>query len=49
MNTNKEAAPYLERLGFSEGYELLYCIAFGYPDEAPAAKPRMQEKVKFVD
>ena len=28
------AAEYLKQLGFSEGYELLYCIAFGYPDEA---------------
>ena len=44
-----EAAEYLKRLGFSEGYELLYCIAFGYPDETPAAKPRDAGKVKFVD
>ena len=44
-----EAAEYLKKLNFSEGYELLYCIAFGYPDEAPAAKPRNAEKVKFVD
>lgn len=44
-----EAAEYLKQLNFSEGYELLYCIAFGYPDEAPAAKPRNAEKVKFVD
>ncbi len=44
-----EAAEYLKKLNFSEGYELLYCIAFGYPDEAPAAKPRNAEKVKFID
>ena len=44
-----EAAEYLQRLGFSEGYELLYCIGFGYPDEVPAAKPRDEGKVKFVD
>ncbi len=44
-----EAAPYLEKLGFSDGYRLLYCIAFGYPDESPAAKPRDAGKVKFVD
>ena len=44
-----EAAEYLKKLGFSEGYELLYCIAFGYPDETPAAKPRDADKVKFVD
>ena len=44
-----EAAEYLKKLNFSEGYELLYCIAFGYPDEAPAAKPRNAEKVQFID
>lgn len=44
-----EAAEYLQKLGFSEGYELLYCIGFGYPDEAPAAKPRLREKVLFVE
>lgn len=44
-----EAAEYLKKLNFSEGYELLYCIAFGYPDETPAAKPRNAEKVQFID
>lgn len=43
------AAEYLKKLGFSEGYELLYCIAFGYPDEALAAKPRDLTKIKFVE
>lgn len=43
------AAEYLKKLGFSEGYELLYCIAFGYPDETPAAKPRDLTKIKFVE
>lgn len=42
-------AEYMKQLGFSEGYELLYAIAFGYPDEMPAAKPREVSKVKFVD
>lgn len=49
MNESPAAAPYLEKLEFSEGYRLLYCIAFGYPDEAPAAKPRKQDKIKFID
>ena len=49
MQTDKEAAPYLEKLGFSEGYKLLYCIAFGYPKETPDAKPRDISKVQFVD
>lgn len=44
-----EAAEYLKKLNFSEGYELLYCIGFGYPDEAPAAKPREAGKVQFID
>lgn len=49
INTHPEAAPYLQQLGFSEGYRLLYCIAFGHPDETPAAKPRKKEKVMFVE
>lgn len=43
------AAEYLDRLEFSEGYELLYAIVFGYPDETPAAKPRKADKIKFID
>ena len=43
------AAGYLEQLGFSEGYELLYIIGFGYPDESPEARPRDWSKVKFID
>lgn len=49
INTNPDAAPYLQKLGFSEGYRLLYCIAFGHPDETPAAKPRTMDKVKYVE
>lgn len=39
----------MPKLGFSEGYELCICIALGYPDEAPAAKPRDISKVRFID
>lgn len=49
MKDSPSAKAYLDKLAFSEGYELLYCIALGYPDEAPAAKPRSEEKVKFID
>ena len=49
MKTNPEAAEYLKRLNIPEGYDLLYCIAFGYPDESPAAKPRDASKVMFVE
>jgi nitroreductase len=49
MKSSPAAAPYVQRLGLSEGYELLYAIAVGYPDESPEAKPRDAEKVKFVE
>lgn len=44
-----EAETLLKRLELPENYNLLYAIAFGYPDESPAAKPRNAEKIKFVD
>lgn len=47
--TSPEKDKVLSKLGFSEGYELCLCIAFGYPDEVPVAKPRDINKVKFVD
>lgn len=40
---------YLQSLKFSEGYELVYAIAVGYPDEQPEAKPRDLTKIKFVE
>lgn len=43
------AKPYLDRMAFSKGYKLLYCIALGYPDESPEAKPRRQDMIKFMD
>lgn len=49
MKTDPGAAEYLKRLNIPEGYALLYCIAFGYPDESPAAKPRDASKVMFVE
>ena len=47
--TSPDKDKVLSKLGFSEGYELCLCIGFGYPDEAPKAKPRDISKVKFVD
>lgn len=49
INDNPACSPILERLGFSEGYEFCLCVGLGYADEAPEAKPRMKEKVKFVE
>ena len=44
-----EAEGLLKRLELPENYNLLYAIAFGYPDESPAAKLRKAEKIRFVD
>jgi nitroreductase len=49
MMDNDACKPVLEKLGFSENYELSLCIGLGWPDESPEAKPRMMEKVKFID
>jgi len=49
LNSNEAAKPYLDKLGFSEGYKLRIVIGVGYPDEAPQAKPRDKSKVKFID
>lgn len=48
MKTEK-AKDYLDKLSFSEGYELLIAVGFGYPDEQPQAKPRIKEKIKFIN
>ena len=48
MKSNPEANKYLQEMGFSENYDLLLCIGFGYPAETPKAKPRDAAKVKFM-
>lgn len=49
INESPQCAPILERLGFSEGYQFCLCVGLGYADEAPEAKPRNKEKVKYVE
>ncbi len=49
LTDNELCKPYVEKLGFSEGYELCLCVGLGYANEEPEAKPRIAEKVKFVD
>ena len=41
--------PYLDRMAFSKGYKLLYCISLGYPAETTKAKPRRDDMIKFMD
>ena len=49
ITSTPEAAEYLKKLDLPKGYQLLYCIAFGYPNEAPAAKPRDKAKIKYIE
>lgn len=49
FNGSEVAKPYLDKLGFSDGYELRYILGVGYPDETPAATPRDLSKIKFVE
>ena len=40
--------PFLAQLHLPVGYEISYILAVGYPDEAPAAKPRDESKIEFI-
>lgn len=43
------AQPYLDRLQFGDGFELVLCVGFGYPAEQPEARPRDDSKYRFID
>ena len=49
MKGSRSCAPYIEKFGLSKDYNLLYCIAMGYPNEKPEAKPRKTDKIRFVE
>ena len=49
LTDNDLCKPLVDKLGFSEGYELSLCVGFGYADEAPDAKPRDKQKYRFVE
>lgn len=49
MKNSQSCAKYIEKLGFSGGYNLLYAIVLGYPAENPEQRPRKDDMVKFVD
>ncbi len=49
LTDNDLCAPFVQQLGFSEGYELCLCVGFGYADESPEAKPRDKSKYRFID
>ena len=47
--TQPAGAEFLSSFSFSEGYEPLICIGIGYADEAPAAKPRNKDVIKYIE
>lgn len=49
MSESPSCKPIIDRLGFSQGYSLLYCITIGYPAETPDAKQRRLDKIKYVE
>lgn len=49
LNGSEEGRAFIDKLDFSDGYELLYMIGIGYPDESPEAKPRDLSKIRFVE
>lgn len=49
LKNSANGREYLNKLNFSEHYQLLYCIALGYPNERPNAKPRKEDKIRFID
>ena len=49
IRSNPEIRRVMDKLGFSEGYQLVLCVGFGYPLESPDAKPRDESKFRFVD
>lgn len=48
IRSNPEIRKVMDKLGFSEGYQLVLCVGFGYPLESPDAKPRDESKFRFV-
>lgn len=49
MKDSPSAKNLMNKLNISEGYELLYCIGLGYPDETPDSKPRKEDMIKYID
>lgn len=49
MKASENCAEFIEKLGFSKGYNLLIAVALGYPDESPAARSRKDDMVKYIN
>lgn len=49
MKNSQSCAPYIGKLGFSGGYNLLYAIVLGYPNENPDQRGRREDMIKWVE
>ncbi|MDE5935525.1 MAG: nitroreductase family protein, partial [Muribaculaceae bacterium] len=49
MSSEPGVSEYVKRLDIPEGYKIQVIVAIGYPDESPAAKPRNEDVIRFVD
>ncbi len=49
MKNSKACEQYVSRLGISGGYNLLYAIVLGYPNENPDQKGRREDMIKWVE
>lgn len=49
IQDSPSAKPFLDRMAFSKGFQLLYCIALGYPAETPDAKPRRDDMIRYME
>ncbi|MCQ2253271.1 MAG: nitroreductase family protein [Bacteroidales bacterium] len=49
MKNSKACEQYVSRLGISGGYNLLYAIVLGYPNENPDQRGRREDMIKWVE
>ena len=49
LKSSPSAKACLDKLNFSPGHELFFCIALGYPDQEKPAKPRRKDMIQYIE
>ena len=49
LKSSPSAKACLDKLNFSPGHELFFCIALGYPDQEKQAKPRRKDMIQYIE
>ncbi len=49
LKSSPSAKPCLDKLNFSKGHELFFCIALGYPNQEKPAKPRRNDMIQYIE